>query len=89
MKRTKLEIYVDILNVLAHGGPMKLTQIINKANVNYSKIKQYIDFLTKLDTVEEQTFKKEHRVFAVTQRGIAVLKYFRELTQLPLVVEKA
>ena len=34
MRRSKLEMYVDILKVLAQRGPLKLTHVMYKANVN-------------------------------------------------------
>jgi len=79
-------MYVDILTVLAHKGPLKLTHVMYKANVNCCVLKEYLDFLIKQGLVEERPIKKERVVYAVTQRGITVLKYFRELKQiLPLV----
>jgi predicted transcriptional regulator len=83
MRRSKLEMYVDILKVLAHHGPLKLTHIMYKANVNCSVLKQYLDFLIQQNLVEEQTLHKKRNktkiVYAITKRGGTVLKYFREL----------
>jgi DNA-binding PadR family transcriptional regulator len=40
------------------------------------------------DLVEEKTVGKKRIVYAITQRGLTVLKYFRELkTVLPIVEE--
>ena len=88
MRRSKLEMYVDILKVLAHRGPLKLTHIMYKANVNCSVLKEYLDFLIKQGLVEERTIGKARVVFAVTQRGITVLKYFRELKMVLPIVEE-
>lgn len=88
MRRSKLEMYVDILKVLSHRGPLKLTHIMYKANVNCSVLKQYLDFLIQQNLVEERTLGKKRTVYAITQRGITVLKHFRELkTVLPLIEE--
>lgn len=88
MRRSKLEMYIDILKVLSHRGPLKLTHIMYKANVNCSVLKQYLDFLIQQNLVEERTVGKKRTVYAVTQRGITVLKHFRELkTVLPLIEE--
>ncbi len=89
MRRSKLETYVDILKVLAHMGPLKLTHIMNKANVNSSLLNKHLGFLIEQGLVEERTLKKSRTVFAVTQRGINVLKYFREPLQEISVLEKA
>jgi predicted transcriptional regulator len=81
-------MYIDILKVLARRGPLKLTHIMYKANVNCSVLKQYLDFLTLQNLVEEQTLGKKRVVYAVTEKGLTVLKYFRELkTVLPIIEE--
>jgi len=88
MRRSKLEMYVDILQVLSRRGPLKLTHIMYKANVNCKVLKEYLDFLTKQGLIEERAVGKSRTVFAITPRGITVLKYFRELKQaLPIVEE--
>jgi predicted transcriptional regulator len=60
-----------------------------KANVNCSVLKEYLDFLIKQNLVEERTIGKRRIVYAITQRGITVLKYFRELKQVLPIVEEA
>jgi len=88
MRRSKLETYIDILKVLAHWGPLKLTHIMYKSNVNCNILTEYLDFLINQGLVEKRTIEKEHKVFKITQRGITVLKNFRELTQaLPIIEE--
>jgi predicted transcriptional regulator len=88
MRRSQLEMYVDILKVLAQRGPLKLTHIMYKANVNCSILKEYLDFLVKQGLVDERIVGKQRVVYAVTQRGVKVLTYFRELKQvLPLIEE--
>jgi predicted transcriptional regulator len=89
MRRSKLEMYVDILQVLSRRGPLKLTHIMYKANVNCKVLKEYLDFLTKQNLIEERTVGKSRTVFAITPRGITVLKYFRELKQVLPIVEEA
>jgi predicted transcriptional regulator len=79
MRRSKLEMYVDILKVLAHRGPLKLTHVMYKANVNCNVLREYLDFLIKQGLVEEKIATKERKFFMITQRGVTVLKYFREL----------
>ncbi|MGD8566071.1 MAG: winged helix-turn-helix domain-containing protein [Candidatus Bathyarchaeota archaeon] len=89
MRRSKLEMYVDILKVLAHRGSLKLTHIMYKANVNCSVLKQYLDFLMEQELVEERAAGKRRVVYAITQRGISVLKHFRKLQEtLPIEEEE-
>ena len=88
MRRSKLEMYIDILHVLAHRGPLKITHIMYKANVNCSILNGYMDFLIKQGLVEEKNITKKKIVYAITQRGVAVVNAFRELKQsLPTVEE--
>jgi predicted transcriptional regulator len=81
-------MYVDILKVLAQKGPLKLTHVMYKANVNCSVLKEYLDFLTKQGLVEEKILRKERIVYVITQRGVTVLKQFRELKQVLPIVEE-
>jgi predicted transcriptional regulator len=88
MRRSKLETYIAILSVLANKGPMKLTHIMYKANVNCCVLRDNLACLTKQKLVEERTIK-EHTIFAVTQRGINVLRYFKEVTKALPVIEES
>lgn len=88
MRRSKLEMYVDILKVLAQRGPLKLTHIMYKANVNCKVLKEYLDFLIQQGLVEERAVGKSRVVYANTARGTTVIKYFRELNKaLPIIEE--
>jgi predicted transcriptional regulator len=82
-------MYVDILQVLSRRGPLKLTHIMYKANVNCQVLKEYLEFLIKQNLIEERPVGKNRTVFAITQRGITVLKYFRELKQVLPIVEES
>jgi len=93
MRRSKLEMHIDILKALARHGPLKLTHIMYKANANCSVLKQYLDFLIQHNLVEEQTLHKKRRkttvVYAITERGLTVLKYFREINSVLQIIEDA
>ena len=79
MRRGKLEMFIDILKALARHGPLKLTHIMYRANVNCSVLKEYLDYLMREKLIEEKKVGKKRVVYAITERGITVLKYFREL----------
>jgi len=89
MRRSKLEMYVDILQVLSVRGPLKLTHIMYKANVNCSVLKEYLDFLIKQSLVAERIVGKGRVVYAITERGSVVMKQFKELKQVLPIVEEA
>jgi len=93
MRRSKLELHLDILKALARNEPLKLTHIMSKANVNCDTLKQYLDFLIQHNLVEEQTLPKKRRqtrvVYAITERGRTVLKYFSEINSALQIIEEA
>jgi predicted transcriptional regulator len=83
MRRSKMEMYIDILKVLAQNGPLKLTHVMYKANVNCSVLKENLDFLIKQNLIEEQvTVKKRNKTktsYIITEKGRTVIKYFNEV----------
>jgi len=82
-------MYVDILTVLAQRGPLKLTHVMYKANVNCSILKEYLGFLIKQGLVEERKLGKRRVAYAITERGVTVLKHFKEFEQvLPIAEEE-
>jgi len=93
MRRSKLEMYIDILKVLAHHGSLKLTHIMYKANVNCNVLKHSLEFLVQQNLIEQQNLQsrkdKTKVVYAITERGRTVLKYFRELNSALQVTEEA
>jgi predicted transcriptional regulator len=93
MRRSKLEVQIDILKVLARHGPLKLTHVMYKANVNCSVLKQYIGFLIQQNLIEEQPVGKKRArtrvVYAITERGRTVLKYFKNLDAVLEITEEA
>jgi predicted transcriptional regulator len=88
MRRSKLEVYIAILKVLAYKGPLKVTHIMYKANVNCRVLKEIVEALVKQDLIEQRTDRKKGTCFAITQRGITVLKYFREVNLAFSIVEQ-
>jgi len=88
LRRSKFEMYLDILGVLERNGELKLTHIMYETNVNCCILKEYLDYLTKQNLVEERKVGKQRVVYSISQRGIMVLGYYRELKQvLPIVDE--
>ena len=93
MRRSKMEMYIDILKVMAQNGPLKLTHIMYKANVNCSVLKENLDFLIQQNLIEEQiTQKKRNKTkirYAITERGKTVIKYFNEVNVALQITESA
>ncbi len=74
VRRSKLEMNLDILKILASQGPMELTQLMNKADLSQSVLEQHLDFLIPQNLVEEQNLGKDEIFYAITERGLRVLK---------------
>jgi predicted transcriptional regulator len=93
MRRSKMEMYIDILKVLAQNGPMKLTHVMYKANVNCSVLKQNLEFLIEQNLIEEQiTPKRRNRIkirYSITEKGRTVIKYFNEVNRALQITEES
>lgn len=77
-----MEMQLSIIRTLAQKGPLKLTHIMYKSNVNCSVLKEYMDFLIEQNIVQERTIKKERIVYQLTEKGFSILKTFREIQML-------
>lgn len=91
MRRSKLEIHIDILRALACHGRLKPTHITYKANVNCSALKECLDFLVERSLVKEQMVsknKKTRKFYAITEQGLTVLKNVREINNALHVFER-
>ena len=88
MKRSPLEMHVEILEVLAQRSPLKLTHIMNEVNVNCSMLSGYLDFLTKQGLIEKKIIGRGIKVYAITELGVTVLEQFRELKEVFHIVVK-
>ena len=82
MRRSKLEIHIEILRALACHGKLKPTHITYKANVNCSALKECLDFLIDRNLVKELTVskkKQKRRFYAITELGLAALRNVKEI----------
>ena len=75
-------MYVEVLDALAFYGPMKLTRITYKTNLNHCLLKPILIDLMKNDLVEERILKKNVVVYAATNAARATLLKFKEVTQI-------
>ncbi len=78
MTRSKLETYVYTLDLLAHTGPLSLSHILIKNNITCSTYGNCLAFLLKQGLIEERNVEMKSVLYAVTKRGMNVLKFFEE-----------
>ncbi len=71
-----MEIYIDILKAVAEGR-RKPTHIMYRANLSWTRLNRYLDFLISQDLIQEAN---EGTIsFALTQKGKDVLVYFKRI----------
>jgi predicted transcriptional regulator len=69
-RRTKVQIYLDILrSVKRAGGGLKKTHIVYKANLTHTRVQQYLDFLIEKEFLEEEN-KDGHIYYKITRKGL-------------------
>jgi len=85
-RRSKLELYLDILRALASDGSLNLTHLMYSVNIRCSIIKQYLKCLLEKDLIERMTTREHRSFYAITTKGWAVLVSYQELTKaLPII----
>lgn len=72
MRRSKLEIYEAILEVLAKR-PSKVDKISYKSSIECTILKRHLDFMMEKGLVEERCLG-DRRLYALTERGKAVFR---------------
>ena len=72
MRRSKLELYKDILKALVKK-PLTVDAIAYACNMDCIALSQRLDFLIKNGLVEEKKFSKG-TCYALTRRGLAIFK---------------
>jgi predicted transcriptional regulator len=72
---------------LAFDGQLKITHIMNKANVNCQVLRELLEFLIQNDLVEEKNRKKQ-TVYVITPKGMNILKAFEEIKKIFPVEER-
>ncbi len=81
MPKTKLEMYIGVLRILAQNDSLKINNVADELKISNDELKIYLGFLLKQCLVDEQKLSDKRVVYLITHRGIIVLKYFKELKQ--------
>ena len=72
MRRSKLELYEDVLKALADKH-LTVDAIAYACNMDCFALRQRLEFLLKNGLVEERNYQKKKR-YALTRRGLAIHK---------------
>jgi predicted transcriptional regulator len=84
MRRSKLEMHIDVLKALAYHGRLKPTHIMYKAKINSSVLKKCLDLLIQQNLVKERVVpmgrkNKTSVLYTITERGLSALKDIKEI----------
>jgi predicted transcriptional regulator len=69
MRRSKLQIYFDVLEAVVFYGPLRITRITYKANLSYNLLKPILKDMMKKELVEERKLKKGLVAYAATNKA--------------------
>jgi len=78
VKRNRLEVTRDILEILQKNRQVKITHLIYKANLSNNSIKPYMEYLLKNKFMEE-VIDKDKRFFKITNKGNEFLIEFSKI----------
>jgi len=78
-RRSKLEIYLDILQII-NKGDTKPTRIMYKANLSWISLCEALQSLIINGIISEKVLRRR-KEYIITKRGKRALKYFQGITQ--------
>ena len=90
-RRSKLEIYLDVLNVIKDGNT-KPTRIMYGANLSWKLLQGVLGSLVSQGLIDEVDLsrsrdKRTNRIYQVTKKGDNVIRYFNHAKELIAVDE--
>jgi len=91
-KRSRLEITLQVLYII-YSGTCKTTHIMNEAGISWVHFREIfstleLQGLVKVDVPEgrgRRRDKRVNKVYEVTEKGVNVLRYFRNAKEFELV----
>jgi predicted transcriptional regulator len=85
-RRTKLEIYLDVLRIIK-SGTSKPTRIMYGANLSWKPLQEAIESMLSQSLIREvdatnNRDKRTNIIYEITMKGENVLRYFRKAKDL-------
>ena len=80
-RRTRYEIYADLLEVIRRRGSSPITRASYGANLPVDRTKKFLRFLASRGFVKEE-FVKDSKRYRITKRGLEYLQVFRQMRKL-------
>lgn len=81
IRRSKIEVFADVMKVVAEEREIRRTRIMYKANLAWKVLTETLDFLEAKQILKSE--EKDSGVFvSLTDEGYAVLRRFNELEEI-------
>lgn len=80
-RRTRYEIYADLLDIVARKGACGVTRASYGANLPVDRAKKSLAFLASRGFVKEETLG-DSTVYRITKRGLEYLEAFKQMRKL-------
>ena len=82
VKRNKLEIVYDILNMIRrHGNSIKPTPLLRYSNLSSQSFSRYLDELMEKGFIEEDFDKRKRKIIVITTRGHKYLEKYKAINK--------
>ncbi|MBX5326992.1 MAG: winged helix-turn-helix domain-containing protein [Candidatus Bathyarchaeia archaeon] len=86
-RRTKYEIYADLLRTIAKRQECTLTRASYGANLPVDRAKKFLQFLALKGFAKEENVN-DVRVYKITKRGLEYLETFKQMRKLFAALEE-
>lgn len=73
MRRTKIEIFLAVLEALTVNGSLRVTELMRKANLCHVRLKPYLTFAVDNFVVDKRGFS-----YSITPVGVLLFKVLRK-----------
>jgi len=83
-KRSRLEIYLDILRAVAIESEKKPTRIMYKTNLSWIPLKEILNSMIVQGLLIKNGYENKTE-YAVTEKGLNVLRYFNKMREMIVV----
>ena len=80
-RRTRYEIFADLLDIVMKRGSCALTRASYGANLPVDRTKKFLSFLASRGFVKEE-FVGDSRRYRITRRGLEYLETFRKMQKM-------
>lgn len=80
-RRTKYEIYSDLLEIVMRRGLCPVTRASYGANLPVDRAKRFLSFLASRGFVKEEIIDDSRR-YKITKRGLEYLETYRRMRKL-------